>query len=189
MDKVQKPSVNDYLFLLHPWNASFHLSFLISDSRLRLLRRVTSPVARPLPTHKHRINADKHPCLEWDSNPRCQCPSERTNEDFSCLRPRGHCERQQTYRAWDNRKLWSMSENVISFFWYRSTDPSWSCCVIQLFPGYSRVTIFFCIHFIFVLFFPLPLQMEGVLWIMPVPTKWKIRDDTCHKHFLSTDDR
>jgi hypothetical protein len=23
--------------------------------------------------HKHRINADKHPCLEWDSNPRSQC--------------------------------------------------------------------------------------------------------------------
>jgi hypothetical protein len=22
---------------------------------------------------KHRINAGKHPCLEWDSNPRPQC--------------------------------------------------------------------------------------------------------------------
>jgi hypothetical protein len=26
--------------------------------------------------HKHRINADKHLCLEWDSNPRSQCSSE-----------------------------------------------------------------------------------------------------------------
>jgi hypothetical protein len=30
------------------------------------------PVAKPLPTHteqhKHRINAHRHPCLEWDSN-------------------------------------------------------------------------------------------------------------------------
>jgi hypothetical protein len=28
------------------------------------------PVARPLPTHRH-------PCLEWDSNPRSQCWSNR----------------------------------------------------------------------------------------------------------------
>jgi hypothetical protein len=27
--------------------------------------------------HKHRINAHKHPCLEWDSNPRSQCSSWR----------------------------------------------------------------------------------------------------------------
>jgi hypothetical protein len=26
---------------------------------------------------KHRINAHRHPCLEWDSNPRSQCSSER----------------------------------------------------------------------------------------------------------------
>jgi hypothetical protein len=37
-------------------------------------------VARPLPyigQHKHRINANKHPCLEWDSKPRSQCSSKR----------------------------------------------------------------------------------------------------------------
>jgi hypothetical protein len=28
------------------------------------------PVARPLPTH--RINAHRHPCLNWDSSPRSQ---------------------------------------------------------------------------------------------------------------------
>jgi hypothetical protein len=27
--------------------------------------------------HKHRINADRHPCLQWDSDPRSQCSSER----------------------------------------------------------------------------------------------------------------
>jgi hypothetical protein len=27
--------------------------------------------------HKHRINAHRHPCLEWDSNPRSQCLSGR----------------------------------------------------------------------------------------------------------------
>jgi hypothetical protein len=39
------------------------------------------PVARPLPTHteehKHRLNEQRHPCLEWDSKPRSQCSSER----------------------------------------------------------------------------------------------------------------
>jgi hypothetical protein len=33
------------------------------------------PVARPLPTN--RINAHRHRCLEWDSNPRSQRSSER----------------------------------------------------------------------------------------------------------------
>jgi hypothetical protein len=28
--------------------------------------------------HKHRINAHRHPCLEWDSNPRSQCSSGRS---------------------------------------------------------------------------------------------------------------
>jgi hypothetical protein len=27
--------------------------------------------------HEHRINAHRHPCLEWDWNPRCQLSSER----------------------------------------------------------------------------------------------------------------
>jgi hypothetical protein len=26
--------------------------------------------------HKHRINAHRHPCLKWDSNPRSQCSNE-----------------------------------------------------------------------------------------------------------------
>jgi hypothetical protein len=33
------------------------------------------PVARPLPTH--RINAHRHPYLEWDSNPRSKSSSDR----------------------------------------------------------------------------------------------------------------
>jgi hypothetical protein len=39
------------------------------------------PVARPLPAYtvqyKHRINAGRHPCLEWDTNPRSQRSSGR----------------------------------------------------------------------------------------------------------------
>jgi hypothetical protein len=36
-------------------------------------------VARPLPTwdNTNRINVDRHPGSEWDSNPRSQCSSER----------------------------------------------------------------------------------------------------------------
>jgi hypothetical protein len=34
------------------------------------------PNARPLPTHRTaQKNADTHPCLKWDSNPRSQCSS------------------------------------------------------------------------------------------------------------------
>jgi hypothetical protein len=43
--------------------------------------------------HKHRINEHSHPCLEWDSNPRSQCSSERRQ---FMLRPRGHCDRLLT---------------------------------------------------------------------------------------------
>jgi hypothetical protein len=61
--------------------------------------------------HKHRINAHKHPFLEWDSNPRLQRSSERrqfmpqtarplwsesvrASEDSSCLKQRGHWDRR-----------------------------------------------------------------------------------------------
>jgi hypothetical protein len=47
--------------------------------------------------HKHRINAHRHPCLKWDSNPRFQSSSERRQ---FILRPRGHCDRKiATIRA------------------------------------------------------------------------------------------
>jgi hypothetical protein len=63
----------------HPWNASFHFSFLILHSRQDSLdggsaRRKASTYTRQ---HKHRINAHRHPYLEWDSNPRFQCSSGR----------------------------------------------------------------------------------------------------------------
>jgi hypothetical protein len=50
------------------------------------------PVARPQSTRRRTQtqNKHRHPCLEWDSNPRSQCSSGRNG---SCLRPRGHCDR------------------------------------------------------------------------------------------------
>jgi hypothetical protein len=50
------------------------------------------PLTRPLPAHRttQTQNKHRHPCLEWDSNPRLQCLSGRRS---SCLRPYGHCDR------------------------------------------------------------------------------------------------
>jgi hypothetical protein len=60
----------------HPWNALFHFSFLILRQSVGLLGRGISP-SQGRYLHKHRINADKHPCLEWVSNPWFQRSSER----------------------------------------------------------------------------------------------------------------
>jgi hypothetical protein len=70
------------------------LQFLNSKTAGRTPWTGDQPVARPLSTQKqkHRINADIHPCLEWDSN---SDPSVRASEDSSCFRPRGQCDRLQ----------------------------------------------------------------------------------------------
>jgi hypothetical protein len=60
---------------LHPF-----FSLLIYTQPVRLLVRGINPSqGRYLHTeqHKHRINVHRHPCLEWDSNPRSQCSSGR----------------------------------------------------------------------------------------------------------------
>jgi hypothetical protein len=59
----------------HPWHALFHFSFLILRQPVGLLGRGICPShGRYLHTgqNKHRINADKNPCFEWNSNPRSQ---------------------------------------------------------------------------------------------------------------------
>jgi hypothetical protein len=69
------------------------VQFLNPKTVDRTLLTGDQPVAKPLSytgKHKHRINADRHPCLEWDSN---HDPSFRASEDSSCFRPRGHCGR------------------------------------------------------------------------------------------------
>jgi hypothetical protein len=45
----------------HPWNASFHFSFLILVCRTSWTSNQL--VVRPLSTHKNGINADKYACL------------------------------------------------------------------------------------------------------------------------------
>lgn len=61
-------------------------SFLILYTLGRTPWTGDQSVARPLPTH--RIKAHRHPCLDWDSNPRSQC---------SFLKPRSHCDRLTPY--------------------------------------------------------------------------------------------
>jgi hypothetical protein len=57
-----------------------------------LVRGISPSQGRYLHTvqHKYRINAHRHPCLEWDSSPR----SQQLREDSPCLRQRGHCDLQ-----------------------------------------------------------------------------------------------
>jgi hypothetical protein len=60
----------------HPWNTLFHFSFLILRQSVGLPGRGISP-SQGNYLHKHRINADRQPWLEWDSNPWSQCSSGR----------------------------------------------------------------------------------------------------------------
>jgi hypothetical protein len=69
-----------YLFTVLLLNLGRFFSVLIHTQSVRLLERGISPSqGRYLhkEQHKHRINAYRYPCLEWDSNPRSQCSSGR----------------------------------------------------------------------------------------------------------------
>jgi hypothetical protein len=76
----------------HPGNASFQFSFLILLTVGRTPWTGDQPVARPLPTqdNTNRINANIHAL----SGIRTHDLSVRASEDISCLRPRGHYDRQ-----------------------------------------------------------------------------------------------
>jgi hypothetical protein len=59
--------------------AAFSVSWSYTQSVWLLGREISPSLGHYVYTgkHKQRINARKHPCLEWDSNPRSQCLSER----------------------------------------------------------------------------------------------------------------
>jgi hypothetical protein len=61
-----------------PW-PPFQFFCLFTQSVGLLERGISPSQGRYLQTenHKHRINARRHPFLEWDSNPRSQCFSGR----------------------------------------------------------------------------------------------------------------
>jgi hypothetical protein len=67
-----------YLWLYDPFVGPWPLfQFLNLYTIGRIPSTGDQPAARPLPTHKHRINAHRHSCLEWDSNPRSQRSGDR----------------------------------------------------------------------------------------------------------------
>jgi hypothetical protein len=53
--------------------------------------------------HKHRGNADRQPCLKWNSNPRSQCFSGRRY--FMPQTTHSHCDRQERIRNYKNKWL------------------------------------------------------------------------------------
>jgi hypothetical protein len=55
--------------------AAFSVSYSYTQTVGHLGRGISPSQGRYLHTgqHKHRINADRHPRLEWDSNPQSQC--------------------------------------------------------------------------------------------------------------------
>jgi hypothetical protein len=57
------------------WNACFTSVLNLRQSAGFLARGISPSQGRYLhrEQHKHRINSHRHPCLEWDSNPRSQC--------------------------------------------------------------------------------------------------------------------
>jgi hypothetical protein len=65
---------------IRPWPLLQFHNLFYTDQTVGFLERVISPSqGRYLHTeqHRHITNAHRHPCLEWDSNPRSQRSSER----------------------------------------------------------------------------------------------------------------
>jgi hypothetical protein len=63
------------------------------------------PVARPLPKHRTTQTQNKRlhpPNIHALIGIRAHDPSVRANEDSSCLRPRGYCDRPFMERWWEN---------------------------------------------------------------------------------------
>jgi hypothetical protein len=77
-----KQLLSMYLWLYSPLLelCRFICSFLIYTQSVGLLGRGISPSKgryQHTGKHKNTMNTHRHPCLEWDSNPRFQCSNER----------------------------------------------------------------------------------------------------------------
>jgi hypothetical protein len=62
-----------------------------------LLRRVISPVARPLPTQDNTDTEETRTDIHASSGIRSHEPSVSAGEEISCLRPRDHCDRRKIF--------------------------------------------------------------------------------------------
>jgi hypothetical protein len=83
--------VSTYLWLYSPCGPWPLFQFLTLYIVGRVPWTEDQPIARPLPTHRTtQTHAHRHPCLEWDPNPRSQCLSGR-----------------RRFMTWTTRPLWS----------------------------------------------------------------------------------
>jgi hypothetical protein len=105
----------------HPWNVLFHFSFLFLTQSVGLPGRGISP-SQGRYLYKHIIYTDKHPCLEWDSNPWSQRSSGR--RQFIPYTPRGHCDRQSSkitahnsHCSWRELTAWGFSSDHKISLW------------------------------------------------------------------------
>jgi hypothetical protein len=76
---------------LPPWNSPFHFGFLDLRESVVLLGRVISSSQTQTQKNAHIHTNIKHPCHEWDSNPRSRLPSER---------PLGYRDRLSSLRSY-----------------------------------------------------------------------------------------
>jgi hypothetical protein len=97
-----------------------------------LLGRVISP-SQGLYLHKSTTqkDADKHPCLDRDSNPRSQQP---TGQDPR-LRPHGHCDGRYFNIRW--RKLQSHKKHMSLACPVVSTSPSFTFVSLSTVPPHT----------------------------------------------------
>jgi hypothetical protein len=112
-------SLNIYIRSLcpvaHPWNALFHLSFLIPGQSVGLFWRGISP-SQGRYLHKHKIISDIHAV----SGIRTHDDTIRGCEDSSCLRTFGHYDRRIRChhwklifgKGWDCNTDWSISTTL-----------------------------------------------------------------------------
>jgi hypothetical protein len=85
-------------------------SFLIYTKLVELLGQEIIPSQSrylDIEQDRHRINADQHPCLEWDWTHE---PSVSAIEDSSLLRPRGYCHMPRV--CVQNLNWIQMEENI-----------------------------------------------------------------------------
>jgi hypothetical protein len=75
------------------------VSWSFTQSVGHLGRGISPSQGRYLHTgqHKHRTNAHRHSCLQWDSNPRFQCMSRRTQFMPQAARPLWPAEKIYIY--------------------------------------------------------------------------------------------
>jgi hypothetical protein len=119
-------TANYYLLLLWLYSRLLGLgcffSFLILYTVGRTPWTEDQPVARPLPTHRTNAHNTDIRAL---SGIRTHDPSFRASEDSSCLKPRGHCDRQS--------KLLHILVNlrVLSEFWSLHMEGAHRCSSVM----------------------------------------------------------